>query len=127
MFNKFVQMTALLNFPIALGMMIPELLSPKPDTLIISVVLAAFLMAMGAALLWAIADVKARAPIIVWNGLVRYVGFAVVFYAALPGMAPMIFVPIAFMDLITATVYLLGSAKISEVSIVSLILGKTHC
>ncbi len=75
MFKNFVQITALFNFPIALGIIFPEVMSPKADTFVITVVLGAFLMFMGAALLWAVADIRTRAPIIVWGGLVRMMGF----------------------------------------------------
>lgn len=125
MFKKFVQVTALFNFPIAIGIMIPVLLSPKPDTLITTVVLAAFLMATGAALLWAAHDVKNRAPIIVWNGLVRCVGFVVVAYAASLDMSPKVFVVIGGMDLITATLYVAGSIKYSGQTFKTLFWGRS--
>ncbi|WP_166422174.1 hypothetical protein [Paraglaciecola sp. 20A4] len=83
-------------------------------------------MFMGAALLWAISDLKARAPIIVWNGLVRMVGFITVAYAVSLGLAPMIFVIISVMDLITALVYIIGSMRVSELPFKSVFLGKTQ-
>ena len=126
MFKKFVQITALFNFPIALGMIISALIAPQADTLIITVVLGISFMFMGAALLWAISDIKARAPIIVWNGLVRMVGFITVAYAVSLGVAPMVFVIISVMDLITAFVYIIGSMRVSELPFKSVFLGKTQ-
>jgi len=126
MFKKFVQITALFNFPIALGMIISALIAPQADTLIITVVLGISFMFMGAALLWAISDIKARAPIIVWNGLVRMVGFITVAYAVALGLAPMVFVIISVMDLITAFVYIIGSMRVSELPFKSVFLGKTQ-
>lgn len=126
MFKKFVQITALFNFPIALGMMISALITPQADTLIITVVLGISFMFMGAALLWAISDIKTRAPIIVWNGLVRMVGFITVAYAVSLGLAPMVFVIISVMDLITALVYIIGSMRVSELPFKSVFLGKTQ-
>ncbi len=68
MFKKYVQITAIFNFPIAIGIMIPELIFPKPSSFIITLVLTSFLMCIGAALLWAVSDLPKRAPTIVWNG-----------------------------------------------------------
>ncbi len=126
MFKKFVQITALFNFPIALGMMISAVIAPQAETLIITVVLGISFMFMGAALLWAISDIKARAPIIVWNGLVRMVGFITVAYAISLGLAPMVFVIISVMDLITAFVYIIGSMRASELPFKSLFLGNSQ-
>ncbi|MBH0021088.1 hypothetical protein I6F40_12125 [Pseudoalteromonas sp. SWXJ133] len=126
MFKKFVQITALFNFPIALGMIISALMAPQADTLIITVVLGVSFMLMGAALLWATSDIKTRAPLIVWNGLVRMVGFIIVTYAASLGLAPKVFIFISVMDLITAFVYIIGSMRISGLSFKSLFLGKTQ-
>lgn len=125
MFKKFVQITALFNFPVAFGIVIPELLSPNASTFIVTLVLAAFLICMGAALIWAVSDLPRRAPIIVWNGLVRFFGFVVVTYAALLGMAPTLFIPIAAMDLVVAVIYVLGSAKGARVPVSLLIVGKS--
>ena len=125
MFKKFVQITAIFNFPIAIGIMIPELLSPKPSSFIVTLVLASFFISIGAALLWAVSDLPRRAPIIVWNGLVRLFGFFVVSYAALLGIAPMAFIPISLMDLLAATIYIIGSSKITGIPVMSLILGKS--
>ncbi|KPZ71266.1 hypothetical protein AN944_01641 [Shewanella sp. P1-14-1] len=126
MFKKFVQITALFNFPIAIGIMIPELVSPQANSFIISLVLASFLICTGVALLWAVSDLPRRAPIIVWNGFVRLFGFVVVTYAALSGMAPTLFIPIAVMDLITAAIYVIGSAKGTGIPVSSLLLGKSN-
>jgi len=126
MFKRFVQITALFNFPIALGMIISVIMVPQAETLIITVVLGVSFMLMGAALLWATSDIKTRASIIVWNGLVRMLGFITVAYAALLGLAPMAFVIISVMDLITAFVYFIGSMRVSRLSFKSLFLGKTQ-
>ena len=125
MFKKFVQITAIFNFPIALGMIFSALIAPQADTLIITVVLGVSFMFMGAALLWATSDIKTRSPIIVWNGLVRMVGFITVAYAASLGLAPKVFVFISVMDLITAFVYIIGSMRASKLPFKSLFLGKT--
>lgn len=117
---------ALCNFPVALGMIISVLIAPQADTLIITVVLGVSFMLMGAALLWATSDIKTRAPLIVWNGLVRMVGFITVTYAASLGLAPKIFVYISVMDLVAALVFVIGSMRVSGLSFKSLFLGKTQ-
>ncbi|ASJ73471.1 hypothetical protein IMCC3135_16945 [Granulosicoccus antarcticus IMCC3135] len=126
MFKKFVQITALLNFPIALVMMFPAINAPEPDTFVITVVLGAFMIFTGVALLWAVSDIRNRAPVVVWGGLVRYAGFVAVAYAGLLGFAPKIFVAIAAMDLVTATIYIFGSINVSGLSFWSLMLGRSR-
>jgi hypothetical protein len=126
MFKKFIQLTALFNFPIALGMIISVVIAPQAGTFIITIVLGASFMLMGAALLWATSDIKSRAPLIMWNGLVRMVGFIAVTYAASLGLAPKVFVFISVMDLITAFVYIIGSMRVSGMPFKSLFLGKTQ-
>ncbi|WP_159822248.1 hypothetical protein [Colwellia sp. 20A7] len=126
MFKKFVQITALFNLPVALGIIISVLITPQADTFIITVVLGASFILMGAALLWAASNIKARASIIVWNGLVRLVGFIAVTYASSLGLAPDAFIYISLMDLVTAFVYIIGSMRVSKLPFKSLLLGKSQ-
>ncbi|WP_286292185.1 hypothetical protein [Vibrio apostichopi] len=123
MFKSFVKLTAWFNFLIGLGMMIPELVNPNPNTLVIAVTLGAFLIFTGVALLWSTADFKTRSSIIVWGGLVRCVGFLVVAYAGVLGVAPLTFVVIGVMDLIVAAIYFIGSVKASGLPFKRLLLG----
>ncbi|GEM81495.1 hypothetical protein [Vibrio superstes] len=123
MFKMFIKLTAWFNFPIALGLMLPELVIPSSDTLVIGVVLGAFLIFSGVALLWSTADLKTRSSIVVWNGLVRCVGFLVVAYAWSLGLSPLIFVVIGAMDLVTAAIYFIGSVRVSGLSFKRLLLG----
>ncbi len=100
--------------------------APEPNTFVITVVLGAFMMSTGAALLWAVSVIKNRAPVVVRGGPVRYVGFTAVAYAGLLGFTPKIFVAIAAMDLVTATIYIVGSIKLSGLSFWSLAVGKSR-
>lgn len=123
LFQKFVFITAIFNFPIGIGMIGQALYAPNPDTLSISVPLGAFIIFAGAALIWASQNLQNRAPIIVWSGLVRLVGFASVLFTASIGTVPTTFIAIAGMDLILALIYIIGSSKITGISFRKLLLG----
>ena len=124
-FQKFVFITAIFNFPIGLGMIAQALYTPNPDTLSISVVLGAFIIFAGAALMWASTNLQSRAPLVVWNGLVRIVGFASVLFTASIGTVPLAFIAIGGMDSILALVYIIGSGKAIGIPFSKLIFGKT--
>lgn len=126
MFQKFVFITALFNFPIGIGLIAQALYEPNPDTLTISVALGAFILFAGAALIWASRTLQSRAPIVVWGGLVRFVGFASVLFTATIGTVPTAFIAIGGMDLILAFVYIIGSSKTTGIPFSKLLLGKTE-
>ena len=125
LFQKLVFSTAIFNFPIGIGMIAQALYAPNPDTLTISVVLGAFIIFAGAALMWASQDLQNRAPLVVWNGFVRMVGFASVLITASIGTVPTAFIAIGGMDLILALVYIIGSSKVTGIPFGKLLLGKT--
>ena len=127
MFKKLVLITGILNFPIGLGMFYQALSNTKADTFITGAVTGSFILFAGAALVWASNDIQNRASIIVWNGLVRLIGFSLVQYASanFEGVAPEM-VAISFMDLVLAIVYIVGSVKISGIPFSKLIVGKIN-
>lgn len=124
-FQKFVFITAIFNFPIGIGLIAQALYAPNPDTLTISVVLGAFIIFAGAALMWAAQNLQNRAPLVVWNGLVRIVGFASVLFTASIGTVPSAFLVIGGMDLILALIYIIGSSKATGIPFSKLLFGKT--
>jgi len=124
MFKKFILLTALFNFPIAIGMLLSVIQKPTVETFIITAVLSAFLIFAGLALLWAAKDIQTRAPIIVWNGLVRCIGFLSVAYATSLSLVPTILLLIAVMDVITALVYFIGCTKQTQQPFFSIVFAK---
>ena len=124
-FQKLVFITGLFNFPIGIGLIAQALMTPNPEILTIQTVLGAFILFAGAALMWASRDIQTRASIIVWNGLVRCVGFASVLFTSTIGDIPTTFIAIAGMDLILAFIYMVGSTKYTGISFFKLLFGKS--
>ncbi|MAU14520.1 MAG: hypothetical protein CMH46_03160 [Muricauda sp.] len=126
LFKKLVFITGAFNFPIGIGLIAQSLITVNPETLIIQTVLGTFLLFAGASLVWASRDIQTRAPIIVWNALVRAVGFGSVLLTYSIGEIPTTFIPIAAMDLVLAFVYIIGSVKATEIAFSKLMIGKTN-
>ena len=124
LFQQLVFFTGLLNFPIGLGMIIVGLYTQNPDTITITIVLGAFIINAGAMLMWASKNLQTRAPLVVWNGLVRSIGFIGVAYTVIIGISPMLFVIIGGMDFMLAFIYIIGSSKYTGIPISKLLLGK---
>lgn len=125
LFKKFVLITGIFNFPIGIWMIIEALSNKTGESLITNAVSGEFILFAGAALLWSLKDLATRAPIIVWNGLVRFFNVLFIIYASTNGDVPEPMLYITGMDLILAVVYIFGSAKITGLSLSKLILGKT--
>ena len=123
-FQKIVLISGILNFPIALGLMIPALINPNPETLITTVVLGAFMMFAGASLIWAYNDINQRASLVVWNGIVRLIGVCTVIYTASISTVGMDQMLITTMDFLLFLIFTIGSVKFTGKSFVSLLLGK---
>ena len=94
------------------------------DTITITIVLGAFILNAGAMLMWASQNLQTRAPLVVWNGLVRSIGFVGVAYTEIIGISPMLFVIIGSMDFMLAFIYIIGSGKYTGIPISNLLLGK---
>ncbi|SNQ44725.1 hypothetical protein [Cellulophaga lytica] len=123
-FQKFVLITGILNFPIGIGMMIQAISNKNPEILITNAVSGAFILFAGATLIWASKDLKSRIPIVVWNGLVRMAGVLLVLYASTIGNVPKEMLVISAMDFALAIIYVIGSKKITQIPFSKLILGK---
>jgi len=120
-----VFITGLLNIPIGLGMAAQGIMSGNPELLPVQTVLGAFIIFGGAALMWASRDLQTRAPLVVWNALVRSVGFASGLYLFTTGNIPMSYVAIATMDLVLAFIYIIGITKYTGIPLGKLLLGKS--
>lgn len=125
MFKIFVLITGILNFPIGLGVIGQALLDPRSELFAMQTAAGAFILFAGAALVWASRDLNVRAPIVVWSGFVRCVGFAVVIYTAIIATVPTEQLAIAGMDIITALVYFVGSPRHTGVPFTKLLVGRT--
>ena len=124
LFQKLVFFTGLLNVPIGLGLIAQGAYAQNPDTITITIVLGAFILNAGAMLMWASQNLQTRAPLVVWNGLVRSIGFIGVAYTVIIGISPMLFVIIGSMDFMLAFIYIIGSGIYTGIPISKLLLGK---
>ena len=125
-FQKTVLITGILNFPIGLGMMVPAVMNPNPETFITSVVVGAFIIFAGAALVWSSRDLQTRASIVVWNGIVRAIGVLAVSYTTTIGHVPTEQIVVTGLDLMLAFIYTIGSVKVTGISFGKLLLGKSE-
>ncbi len=125
-FKKFILITSILNFPIGLMMIIQAISSKTGEALITNSVAGAFIIFAGASLIWAIQEVNTRAPIILWNGLVRLFNVFLVSYASTVGDVPQAMIFATGMDLVLAIVFIIGSVKITGIPFSKLVLGKIN-
>jgi len=125
MFKKFVLITGALDFPIGLAVAVPALLDPQPANFTALVTLGAFLCFAAAALMWSAQDLQARAPIVVWQGLVRLVAVMGILYAIGTGMQGSEQLAVCIFDGIVCAVYFVGCIKLTGASALQLLLGKT--
>ena len=87
MLQKFVLITGALDYLVGLATWGGALAAPAPDHFVANMTLGMFLMMAAACLVWASKDIAARAPVIVWQGLVRLTAVASVIYAVPAGLA----------------------------------------
>ena len=125
MFKKFVLITGALDFPIGLAVAVPAVLDPQPENFTALVTLGAFLCFAAAALIWSAQDLQARAPIVVWQGLVRLIAVAGILYAVGTGMEEIEQLAVCIFDGIVCAVYFVGCVKITGASPAQLLLGRT--
>jgi len=126
LFKKFVLFMGIFNFPIGIWMITESLLNKTGESLITNVVSGEFIIFTGAALVWSTTKLSSRAPIIVWNGLVRFFSVLFVIYASTNGEVPEPMFYISGMDLLLAITFIFGTAKVTGVPLSKLIVGKTN-
>ena len=125
MFKKFVLITGALDFPIGLAVAVPAVLDPQPGNFTALVTLGAFLCFAAAALMWSAQDLQTRAPIVVWQGLVRLVAVMGILYAIGTGMQGSEQLAVCIFDGIVCAVYFVGCIKLTGASPLQLLLGRT--
>lgn len=126
MLRKFVLITGFLDIPIGLATWAAAILEPQDTHFGALMTCGAFLMFAGAALMWASQDMKVRAPIIVWQGLVRLTAVAAIIYMVPKGIAESWQYGICVFDGTIALIYIIGMIKHTGASFPQLLLGKTN-
>ncbi|HIF63752.1 MAG TPA: hypothetical protein EYG16_03185 [Deltaproteobacteria bacterium] len=111
MLQKFVLITGALDYLVGLATWGGALAAPAPDHFVANMTLGMFLMMAAACLVWASKDIAARAPVIVWQGLVRLTAVASVIYAVPAGLAhPGLYALVVF-DGVIGLVYVFGTQR----------------
>ena len=130
MLQKFVCWTGAFDFIVGLatwgGAIHMVMNNPIPGQFSALMTLGMFLCMAAALLMWSSKDIKNRAPVLVWQGLVRFVAVCSVIYAVPNGLAqsPYEYALIPF-DGTIAIVYILGAMKVTGCSFVQLLACKT--
>ncbi len=125
MLRKFVLITGFLDIPIGLATWAAAIAEPHDTHFGALMTVGAFLIFAGAALMWASQDLRVRAPIVLWQGLVRLVAVASILYMVPAGIAESWQYAIVAFDGIIALVYIAGTIRHTDASFSQLVMGKT--
>lgn len=125
MLRKFVLITGALDVPIGLATIAAALTQPRDEHFGALMTVGAFLMFAGAALVWATQDMKARAPIIFWQGLVRLTAVGSILYMIPAGLADTWQYGVVAFDGIIGLVYIVGMMRLTGSGFFGLMLGKS--
>ncbi len=125
MLRKFVLITGFLDIPIGLATWAAAILEPHDTHFGALMTCGAFLMFAGAALMWSSQDLKVRAPIVFWQGLVRLTAVASILYMVPAGIAEAWQYGIVAFDGIIALVYVIGMIRHTGAGFFRLLFGKT--
>ena len=125
MFKNFVLVTGALDFLIGLAVAVPAVLDPNPESFTANVILGAFLWFAAAALIWAAQDLPIRAPIVFWQGLVRFAAVLALLYAVGTGLEAKGRLAMCIFDGAICATYFVGCVRVTGVSPVQLLLGRT--
>jgi len=130
MLKKFVYWSGASDFLVAFGTWFGAyhmvVTAPVPGQFSALITLGMFLCMAAALLMWASEDIQNRAPVLVWQGLVRLFAVASVIYAVPNGLAQSKYeLSLLFWDGPIGLVYIIGAMKVTGCSLPQLILCKT--
>lgn len=125
MLQKFVYITGALDFLVGLGAMAGALRDQPPGYFVPLMTLGAFLFMAAACLMWASKDMGNRAPVVFWQGLVRFVAVGSVLYAVPAGLAPQETYALVVFDGVIGLVYVFGMSRVTGCSFIELLQCKT--
>jgi hypothetical protein len=125
MLQKFVYITGALDYLVGAGVWGGALYDPQPGQFVALMTLGTFLMMAAACLMWASKDMKNRAPVIFWQGLVRLTAVCSVLYAVPAGLSqPWEYALVVFDGTIGIT-YVIGMVRVTGCSFIELLQCKT--
>lgn len=130
MLQKFVYWTGFTDFLVGIatwgGAFYMVANAPIKGQFTALITLGMFLCMAAALLMWASKDMKNRAPVMAWQGLVRLVAVASVIYAVPNDLAQSPYeLCLLFWDGPIGLVYILGAMKVTGCSFAELLLCKT--
>jgi hypothetical protein len=125
MLQKFVYWTGALDFLVGAATWLGALYDPQPGQFVALMTLGMFLMMAAACLMWASHDMRNRAPVIFWQGLVRLTAVAAVLYAVPAGLSETWEYTLVVFDGVIGMTYMIGMAKVTGLSFGRLILCTT--
>jgi len=130
MLKKFVYWSGASDFLVALGTWFGAyhmvVTAPVQGQFTPLITLGLFLSMSAALLMWASEDIKNRAPVLVWQGLVRLGAVASVIYAVPNGLAQSPYeLSLLGWDGPIGLVYIIGAMKVTGCSFTQLVMCKT--
>jgi hypothetical protein len=127
MLQKFVFWTGASDFLVGAGTMAGGLMLSEGDrTYFVSLMtLGMFLMMAAGLLMWASHDMKTRAPVMFWQGLVRLTAVTTVLIAVPMGWADQWQYALVAFDGTIGAVYIWGAYKVSDYSTLDFALGRS--
>ena len=125
-FKIIVLIAGIFNILIGLGMIAKAFPNNSGENLVMNVMPGVFIIFMGVAIIWASRNLNERAPLVLWNGLVRLFNALLVLYALYTGDLPTAIVAITGMDLILAIIFIVGSIKVTGIPFAKLVVGKIN-
>lgn len=126
MLRKFVLITGALDIPIGLATIAAALFEARDAHFGALMTCGAFLIFAGAALVWASADLRARAPIVFWQGFVRLTAVGSILYMVPAGLAESWQYAVVAFDGVIALVYIVGTIRFTGMGFAHLMLGKSE-
>lgn len=124
MFEKFVVVTALLNFLFAPMVIVQAVQTPDPANFVFSFTIAGFFLMAASLLIWASRDLTARAPVLFWSAVSRLIAITTVVYAVPVGLADPSQYAFVVFDGFIAVVYILGALRVTGRSFLDLLLWR---
>lgn len=125
MFSAFVLVTGVLDLLLGLVVAFPALRNPGPNNYLNPIMIGAFLVFCGAALMWSSQNVRDRGPIIFWQGLVRVAAVIAILVGVNFGWVEQKNLAAAVMDGIIGPTYLIGVCRVLRRSPLEVVLGKS--
>jgi hypothetical protein len=122
MLRQFVWWTGAFDFVIGIGIWASAMSDPLAGQFVPLMSLGAYLMMAAALLIWASGDMYHRAPVMVWQGMVRLIAMCSILFAVPYGLAEQWLYSIVIADAVVGLVYIFGARHVTGMSIARLVL-----